>query len=65
MSEAESGEAAAFRAEVHAWLADNFPAELRGADPIPYMNSRHVAENDPHFERWRIAMADKRWGVPT
>ncbi len=53
-----------FREEARAWIADSFPASLRGTD-----NSASAIEGgiEPTAdqERWRIAMGNKGWGVPT
>ena len=53
-----------FREEVRAWLADNFPAELKGgANPLAGVDGP-TAESDAE-RRWREAMGAKGWGVPT
>ncbi|MEG3180694.1 acyl-CoA dehydrogenase family protein [Sphingomonas sp. LT1P40] len=54
----------AFRAEVREWLAQNFPASLKGKD-----NAMSAVEGpgelSPEQDAWRRAMGDKGWGVPT
>ncbi len=53
-----------FRAEVRAWIADTFPASLRGGG-----NAMSAIEGGTEptadEERWRIAMGEKGWGVPS
>ena len=49
-----------FRSDARAWLAANFPASLRGQQPADGPEERAGDR-----EIWRIAMADKGWGVPT
>ena len=49
-----------FRSEARAWLAANFPVSLRGKQP-----AEGPDERTGDREIWRIAMADKGWGVPT
>jgi len=55
----------AFRADVRAWIAANFPPALAGCDPLKYQGSAANAAADPDFQLWRIRVADKGWGVPT
>ena len=54
----------AFRAEARAWIAENFPASLKGSN-----NAMSAIEGDQEptadEEAWRIAMGKKGWGVPT
>jgi alkylation response protein AidB-like acyl-CoA dehydrogenase len=49
----------AFRTEVRAWIAANFPPSLKGK-PAP-----EGRELTPDQDAWRRAMGDKGWGVPT
>lgn len=54
----------AFRAEARAWLAENFPAELKGQDNA--MSAvEGPTEETPMQSAWRKAMGEKGWGVPT
>jgi alkylation response protein AidB-like acyl-CoA dehydrogenase len=55
---------AAFRAETRDWLAANFPPALKGKDN-GMSAIEGPSEASPDEERWRIAMGDKGWGVPT
>ena len=54
----------AFRQEARTWLADNFPAVLRGKE-----NALAAVEGggsaSAEASAWKSAMADKGWGVPT
>jgi alkylation response protein AidB-like acyl-CoA dehydrogenase len=54
---------AAFREEVRGWLAENFPASLRGKD-----NAMSAVDGptelSPEEEAWKAAMGAKGWGVP-
>ena len=52
----------AFRQEARAWLADNFPASLRGKTvDIQFDGKAPIGE----ALTWKQRMADKGWGVPT
>jgi alkylation response protein AidB-like acyl-CoA dehydrogenase len=55
---------AAFREQARAWLAENFPASLRGKD-----NGMSAIEGpgdqSEDESRWQEAMGKKGWGVPT
>ena len=53
----------AFRGEVRAWLKDNLPASLvrNPAAQMAAMNGRPSED----AEKWRKAMGEKGWGVPT
>lgn len=55
--------AANFREEVQGWIAANFPASLRGRGPLPF--HAKPDPNDRDYDRWRCAMGDTGWGVPT
>jgi len=54
----------AFRLEARQWLADNFPASLRGKE-----NAMAAVEgggsDSADAKAWKNAMAHKGWGVPT
>ncbi len=55
----------AFRAEVRAWLEENYPESLR-KDPAPlnaWLGGGVKAE--PDVDLWRQRMGEKGWGVPT
>ncbi len=53
-----------FRQEVRGWIEANFPASLRGSDNA--MSAvEGPTEETPDQRRWREAMGDKGWGVPT
>ncbi|HET9161408.1 MAG TPA: acyl-CoA dehydrogenase family protein [Caulobacteraceae bacterium] len=54
----------AFRAEVRGWIKANFPAALKGRNPMEFQMTP-AAANDPDFQSWRAAMADKGWGAAT
>ena len=53
-----------FRQEARSWIAENFPAALKGKD-----NAMSAIEGggEPSAdeELWRVAMGKKGWGVPT
>ncbi|OYY90079.1 MAG: acyl-CoA dehydrogenase [Sphingomonas sp. 28-66-16] len=53
-----------FRADVRQWLADNFPASLRGKDNA-LRGVDGPTELSDEEARWTKAMGDKGWGVPT
>jgi alkylation response protein AidB-like acyl-CoA dehydrogenase len=54
----------AFRGEAREWLAANFPKEL-ARDPMAQVaKAQGQAESEP-AQRWRKAMGEKGWGVPT
>lgn len=54
----------AFREEVRQWLRANFPPNLKGH---PWLISGHDELHGPAEDhaRWKRAVADKGWGVPT
>ncbi len=56
----------AFRAEARDWLAANFPKSLKGAgagggEPL----DESVTKPQGEAAKWKAAMAEKGWGVPT
>lgn len=62
MSEPNDAEANAFRAEVRAWLAANFPPSLEGVDVVA-INAVGPIDGDALF--WKQRMGAKGWGAPT
>jgi alkylation response protein AidB-like acyl-CoA dehydrogenase len=52
----------AFRAEVRDWVAKNFPAALKGKNP---MAGEERVTPTPEQEAWRKAVGEKGWGTPT
>ena len=53
----------AFRAEVAAWLRDNFPASLKGKAHLA--NGEGTGPSDADFQAWKTAIGEKGWGTPT
>ncbi|WP_293676258.1 acyl-CoA dehydrogenase family protein [uncultured Phenylobacterium sp.] len=53
----------AFRKEVREWVAQNFPASLKGAGVSALTEER--TEPTPAMEAWRKAVGSKGWGTPT
>jgi alkylation response protein AidB-like acyl-CoA dehydrogenase len=70
MADFGGGDLDAFRAEARAWLATNYPAELRNpdvkTDPEAVWGGRPFANNrdDPHCA-WVRAFAGRGWTAPT
>src|SRR5262245_57701644 len=54
-----------FRADVRAWLKDNFPASLAHNDEAFADNESARTAARADLETWRTRLADKGWGVPT
>ena len=54
----------AFRAEVREWLAANFPASLKGKGNA-LASVEGPTRETPEMTKWREAMGEKGWGVPT
>ena len=54
----------AFRQEARAWLAENFPAGLRGKENAFAAIEGGAAENED-AKAWKKAMGEKGWGTPT
>ena len=52
----------AFRGEVRSWVAETFPAGLKGKNP---MNVEERNAPTPDMETWRKAVGAKGWGTPT
>ena len=57
-------EAEAFRTEVQQFLAENFPAELKGKGNALSAIEGPDEESEPE-RQWREAMGARGWGVPT
>ncbi|HEY1929460.1 MAG TPA: acyl-CoA dehydrogenase family protein [Caulobacteraceae bacterium] len=53
----------AFRERARAWLAENFPPTLKGRATAFVADAAEDRAED--VARWRTAMADSGWGVPT
>jgi alkylation response protein AidB-like acyl-CoA dehydrogenase len=54
----------AFRGEVRTWVAENFPAALKGK-PNPMAREERGSDPTPEQEAWRKAVGSKGWGTPT
>ncbi len=54
----------AFREEVRAWVAENFPASLKGVD-LSLSALEGPSDKSADKEAWRIAVGNKGWGTPT
>ncbi len=52
----------AFRGEVRSWVEANFPAALKGKNPMQ-VEERNTPT--PDMETWRKAVGGKGWGTPT
>ena len=68
MADFGGGDLDAFRGEVRAWLADNYPAELKDpkakTDPEAMWGGRAFeGSNDPHI-KWMRKVAEKGWTAP-
>jgi len=69
MADSGGDQLSAFRAEAKAWLAANYPAELRDPtakiDPEAHWGGRPFdGSNDPHI-RWIRTLASRGWTAPT
>ena len=53
-----------FREEARAFLAENFPPELRGKNNL-LSSVEEAGEESPAEKAWRVAMGEKGWGTPT
>jgi len=54
----------AFRAEVRAFIAENFPAEFKGRN-MTFSSVEGPANDTPAMTKWREAMGERGWGTPT
>jgi alkylation response protein AidB-like acyl-CoA dehydrogenase len=52
-----------FRAEAREWLENNFPPSLKGKGGM--MMGEGGPETSADFAKWKKAMGEKGWGVPT
>lgn len=52
-----------FRLEARKWLEANFPPSLKGANALSFFEG--FGSNEPAFLKWKKAMGEKGWGVPT
>jgi len=64
MAEPAADPHAAFRADARAWLSEHFPPALRGKDNALSAIEGPTDESEDE-RRWRGAIGDKGWGVPT
>src|SRR5215212_3115010 len=53
-----------FRAEARGWIEANFPASLRGRNPMEYQANPGLTK-DADYQAWRKAIGEKGWGTPT
>ena len=53
-----------FRAEARSWIADTFPASLKGRGAM-MMGDPSIAASNLDYEAWRKAMGERGWGTPT
>ena len=54
----------AFRAEVRAFIAENFPAELKGRN-MTFSSVEGPPDETPGMTKWREEMGARGWGTPT
>jgi alkylation response protein AidB-like acyl-CoA dehydrogenase len=52
-----------FRAGARKWIEANFPPSLKNANALSLMEG--FGSKDPDFLKWKKAMGEKGWGVPT
>src|SRR5450631_863045 len=52
-----------FRADARKWLEANFPKSLKDANALSFFEG--FGSKDPEFLKWKKAMGEKGWGVPT
>jgi alkylation response protein AidB-like acyl-CoA dehydrogenase len=53
-----------FRAEARGWLAENFPASLKGKGSVMYQEAGLPPQGEAG-RAWAKAMGDRGWGTPT
>ncbi len=69
MADGSGGDVQVFAAQVSAWMAENYPTQLRAAhpkvDPEATWGGRHfIGSDDPQIE-WMRRVAAKGWTAPT
>src|SRR5579862_1540253 len=52
-----------FRHEARQWLERNFPPSLKGANALSFFEG--FGSTEPDYLKWKKAMGEKGWGVPT
>ena len=62
MADFGGGDLDAFRVEVRDFISQNFPADLKGKNPM--MREERSAPS-PAQDAWRKAMGERGWGTPT
>jgi len=60
-----SADLESFRAEARSWLADNFPASLKGKGLEAFGGMEGESQLSSDAEAWRQALGEKGWGTPT
>jgi alkylation response protein AidB-like acyl-CoA dehydrogenase len=63
--EERGGASETFRLEVRAWLAQNFPRALVGANPLAILTRPEEAAAEPERAHWLRAVVERGFGVPT
>ena len=69
MADGSGGEIEVFSAQVTAWMAENYPAALRSANPkvdpeAPWGGRPFIGSDDPQIQ-WMRRVAAKGWTAPT
>ena len=57
-------ELSAFRSEVQAFIAENFPAELKGRNMV-LASVEGPSNETAGMQKWREAMGARGWGTPS